>query len=233
MNVISKNKPDNWYDALNDVSKMLEEYGYTYFVDSGTLLGLIRDGDFISWDNDIDIGLIASCQEHKRLVSLIRARGSSILDTKYAIYFKINDVDIGINIYSNKGGAYVTKYWSVKADTLLNKMLVGIALTGAGIVNSRAYSGLAGVVKNSLFKLLGIVMTKHVSDFVLSRLWKTRESHVSADIFEHFIRYSDTRIQTKTPSKYQMYLEEKYGVDWKVPKQDYDYMIDDGTLIGD
>jgi len=233
MNVSSKNKPDNWYSALNDVSEMLEEYGYTYFVDSGTLLGLIRDGDFITWDNDIDIGLIADFQEHKSLVSKIRAKGYSILDTKYAIYFKVNDVDIGINLYSKKGSAYVTKYWSVKADSDLKKILVGIALTGAGMVNSRAYSGLAGVVKNSLFKMLGIVMTKHISNFVLSRLLKIRESNVRADIFEHFIRYSDTRIQTKTPSKYQAYIEEKYGFDWKEPKQDYDYMRDDGTLISD
>lgn len=44
---------------LEDVTFVLESYGMTHFLVDGTLLGAIRDGDFIEHDTDIDIGVMA------------------------------------------------------------------------------------------------------------------------------------------------------------------------------
>ena len=38
-------------DILNDI-------GLKYWLDAGTLLGIIRDGDLIPWDYDADIGIL-------------------------------------------------------------------------------------------------------------------------------------------------------------------------------
>ena len=38
-------------------------------------------------------------------------------------------------------------------------------------------------------------------------------------------------IIVKVPNKPERYLAYRYGENWKVPKQDYDYMIDDKSII--
>lgn len=46
--------------ALNnliDISRILEKYKVKYWLTDGTLLGLYREGDFISHDKDTDIGI--------------------------------------------------------------------------------------------------------------------------------------------------------------------------------
>ncbi|RLF45878.1 MAG: hypothetical protein DRN09_01115, partial [Thermoplasmata archaeon] len=43
-------------EALRQVKEILDKYGVEYWLDSGTLLGAVRDGKFIPWDGDIDLG---------------------------------------------------------------------------------------------------------------------------------------------------------------------------------
>lgn len=42
-------------DLLCEVDRICKKYGLQYFADSGTLIGAIRDGGYIPWDDDIDI----------------------------------------------------------------------------------------------------------------------------------------------------------------------------------
>lgn len=44
-------------EILEAVDSVCREYGITYFLDSGTVLGARRHGGFIPWDDDIDLGM--------------------------------------------------------------------------------------------------------------------------------------------------------------------------------
>lgn len=46
--------------ALGDLNREFDELGVRSFLMSGTLLGFIRDSQFISWDKDIDLGILTS-----------------------------------------------------------------------------------------------------------------------------------------------------------------------------
>ena len=46
---------NNMYDLLKEVDKLFIEYEIKYFIHYGTLLGQVRHGGFIPWDNDVDI----------------------------------------------------------------------------------------------------------------------------------------------------------------------------------
>lgn len=46
-------------NALKNIIPVLQKFcGGTFWLEFGTLLGLIRDGQFIEWDGDIDIGIL-------------------------------------------------------------------------------------------------------------------------------------------------------------------------------
>lgn len=49
---------DEGLDLIKSVENTLKNSNYIYFADYGTLLGIIRDHAFISWDNDVDYGLL-------------------------------------------------------------------------------------------------------------------------------------------------------------------------------
>lgn len=45
-------------NTIDAIEKALMEYGIVFFADCGTLLGIIRDHDFIPWDSDMDYGIV-------------------------------------------------------------------------------------------------------------------------------------------------------------------------------
>lgn len=44
-------------EVLNDIDALCRKYNIKYFADSGTLIGAVRHGGFIPWDDDLDIGM--------------------------------------------------------------------------------------------------------------------------------------------------------------------------------
>ena len=55
--------------AMNDfaeVNNILLKHDITLWADLGTLLGFIRDGGFIPWESDIDVGCFEKKEDFKK-----------------------------------------------------------------------------------------------------------------------------------------------------------------------
>ena len=54
----SKSKEDQFKQCLQDMKKIMDSNNQEFFLAWGTLLGCYRDNKFISYDGDIDIGIL-------------------------------------------------------------------------------------------------------------------------------------------------------------------------------
>jgi len=74
-----------WARALlGDTIDILNQADIDYHLDYGTLLGVVRGGDLISWDGDLDIGVLATdWPALEATYDAFRERGWRVPHTKY------------------------------------------------------------------------------------------------------------------------------------------------------
>lgn len=65
---LSKKDAKELYDLMDQVDKIFEKHGLTYWAFAGTLLGAVRSQGLIPWDDDLDICIFES--DEKKLLSL-------------------------------------------------------------------------------------------------------------------------------------------------------------------
>lgn len=61
-------------DLLNELQRVCNLYGISYFAAGGTMLGAVRHNGFIPWDDDIDI--IMKRSEYEKFVQIARCDGT-------------------------------------------------------------------------------------------------------------------------------------------------------------
>lgn len=55
-------------ELVDDVHAVLAAHGVPHWLDFGTLLGAVRDGELIPWDTDADFGIFA--RDRERVLAL-------------------------------------------------------------------------------------------------------------------------------------------------------------------
>jgi len=230
---LNGNKAERWDYALGQINECLKNFGDIYFIDCGTLLGLVRQDDYIQWDNDIDIGLICvghGIERHKNLAIKLADLGFHVNFSASGITcIKAPDVEINITFYR-----------------FHNKMYEAYLYT-----NSKNYFSFS-FFKNVIDKKYHLVLG-HSSKFILKRIiiknsWilrvipkllfkfflQTKEHKVNVPA--HFFRiglHSFHGMTVPVPFDSVGYLEYRYGLNWRSPRKEYSYGVDDRTIVKD
>jgi len=80
--VIGTNNADQITDGILKVVDIISDLGHQVFINSGTLLGIVRDKNYIPYDDDVDFGLllhasdpISAAHEWIELKDILQAKG--------------------------------------------------------------------------------------------------------------------------------------------------------------
>ncbi len=76
---------------LEDVTTVLEKHNIRYWIDFGTLLGIVRENRLLPWDDDLDISILADDREKMHNVVM-----PEIKRMNYRTYSRYQIIDDGI-----------------------------------------------------------------------------------------------------------------------------------------
>ena len=100
---------------LKDFIKICEDNDITYFVIGGTLLGAVRHGGFIPWDDDIDVLMFR--EDFEKLNSVM----SEKLDDKYHLFNVLNEETYHYTFARfNLKNTILEEWWAEQVDYTVN-----------------------------------------------------------------------------------------------------------------
>ena len=70
-------------ELLQELDRICRKHGITYFADYGTLLGAVRHGGFIPWDDDIDVVMLRPDYERFRQIAAEEIKAPLFLQNTY------------------------------------------------------------------------------------------------------------------------------------------------------
>lgn len=227
---------------LEDIVQLLDSADIQYWLDSGTLLGMIREGRLLDADRDIDISIRdASVEGLFRLVGEFRERGyRSVVRTVNGMPFelklfpadpKLRAVDIKI---FRIGNGYVwcplpvrsSSYTKAELRQLLSKE--GYRLRTIG---ERLFWMVVRKVGTGASRTVGRILGKRTID-VARAPWSVGMVLWMWRIPLEFVETLDLvpELGMWVPNKAEQYLGLRYG-DWQSPVTGWDFLRDDGSIV--
>lgn len=241
--------------ALRQVKEVLDKHNMEYWLDSGTLLGAVRDGKLIEWEHDIDLGI------WYKDISKIASACNELRDRKFRVNFGEDSIRIYISETNEDFWIDITMYrlnndamrkWFVpthhppKNGVGKRKQRVKLAAQYLmWLLSAPIYFGdpPKSVPLNLHMTLINIshilpfwlrkILTKFVQLVSKKIGWKYVNVEVPRHYFENLSTIKFYGMEFKVPPPVEEYLAYRYGKDWRIPKKDYIYYMDDGAVVKD
>lgn len=211
---------------LQDVVSILDECNLKFWLDSGSLLGIVRESRLLPQDPDIDISLWAG-QEHELSEALARLQrfGYSLTTFshaggRYGIGHKLeprigaaaNWRSVDIKVFQPIGAYACSAYWNGIALDSSNKLALALWRLLRGVAWRLWRHVFPGASPEA-----GVLST-----FVQLHYWV-----VPGHFFDEQIRHETGY---PIPAAYDAYLSARYG-QWRVPQTDWNYERDDPFYV--
>lgn len=223
---------------LKEITSMLNRFDQKWFLDSGSLLGLIREGRFMEHDHDIDIGIVwqrGNTGFESFLTQMLQngfriARfywGNQMYKCKVIPTDRQLDHILDFQFYKLKGDKYVCPQMVFKKDLPLcgkiNKRIIRLKKSDIEFAqNNRTVQYYLKLIYSNLF------IGKEIS-FQNKEKKNVLYDHYMWEIPDKYIRditpYGDFKIFAAVGD----YLAYRYG-EWKIPVRKWNFTSDDNAL---
>jgi phosphorylcholine metabolism protein LicD len=224
------------------VIEILNASNVKWWIDHGTLLGYIRDGGPIEWDRDFDLGTSASVEELIETVFPNIARTfnhayiDSLADALKIQFFNTRGVSWSIDIASYEiTTSEANKYWPNLVHARWHKKALSVAISAMCGRKADKLDKLVVRMISAMIRPISLLLRRFVTTSkrhkILKRLGKKLPYSKNSIDPIYFSRIDSMEIDQKAiniPSPHESYLEARYGETWKVPRKQWNYIIDDG-----
>lgn len=97
---------------IQKMQKILDDTGFVFFFDMGTLLGIVREGRLLKHDMDVDIGVIVDGEEDKSVLKNLLVTAGAQLKYEYVVQ-ELGTIE---QSYLYKGVKFDISYYYREAD---------------------------------------------------------------------------------------------------------------------
>lgn len=220
-------------ENLREVKDVFDKVGITFWLDFGTLLGIIRDGKIIEWDVDVDIGTWYSNKD--KIVSafpLFKEKGFRvILSERYGSMAITKDCDVCVCLF-RRTGDYAWALFPIK-----NTKIQKLSSWCMDVLSLETYitpEENRFIRKTELFLNPLPLKLRH---FMADVIWSVMDRFdciipwvIPKSYFEKLSTIQFYGMEFKVPSDVEKYLEYHYGGDWKTPDKNWVWLRDDGAV---
>ncbi len=230
------------HPLLPEVIKAFDYQSVPFWLDQGTLLGLVRDGRLIEDDHDLDLGVWEDDYKNNRAQILAKLKREGIWVEAYkphqlSITSLGEDVPmINIAFYKRISGLAVKKMY-YPGPSRLENLAVKAALFGAHAASGRLDKKLpGGGIYRALLLLAKVIPAPawRALSHLSGRSQYYFKPYVTMAVPEHFfLKLGDISIDgvnLPVPANPEAYLALKYGPDWHKPRKEWVFWEDDGAI---
>ena len=230
---------------LLEVLDILKGCSFRYWISQGTLLGLVREGRILPWDNDIDVSVWAHEVSQQEIIDIFKPYGFEI---EYipgdvgCIHFagRSKHVDVGFYKVDSDSSTAAIK-WVTPGGTALKKLLQFLVsvlnhdfqyrdIKGKGIGFKKIFYVILRPLVSiapDYFQKVHDRLVERYGNFLFNYLGYSYpvsmlENIGTLDMFERSI---------PVPQDYEKFLQLTYGEDWRVPKQNYIWHEEANNLV--
>lgn len=195
-----------------------------YWICHGTLLGVVRDNRLIPWDNDVDIAFFEKKIDKNFILNLFLEAGFKKKDK----FFKNDGLitlkreggkEVDFNFYNlNDDNQNVYVNWYIPKNNFMKLIHV--------LSMSDRYNGkFKSIIKKFSFSknIFKIIMSLFVRYNLFYR--KAGYQHPYSLIHE-IVEKNFYNLPIKIPKNYKTYLDFIYGVNWKTPQKNFNWLKD-------
>jgi len=214
--------------AFKDLQKFknfCDKHKIKFWLDWGTLLGAVRSGEFIPWEQDIDLGFykqdLTKVVKHKKTLEKLGFRLYKKPEG-YALIHKGLTSKIDLGTYNIKNGfAYQTCDDYNRIGEFCDALQFILSLEDPEfkyetILSINTLSLLVKVTKYLPLRKTLLNMTKSIKQNVgIKKIVTIRNESKYFDSFDTVMFYGQ---KFRVPNNTQKYLESIYGRSWETPK---------------
>lgn len=229
---------------LADILLCTNKCTLNLWLECGTLLGMIRDSDYIPWEDDLDFGAFKNLVVQEQQVEIsatLRGKGYEvkIYDSYWHIAVPNSICHADINFYSieNHSLAIVplTGPGSSIAAKIVDSLRRIVMQKPLGVDNkSKRLRDIIKALLQNMCSIIPMGVTNVIGDFLenlLVALSVDISWRVPVRYLKEFKSIKFRGYDVDVPASSEEYLAYRYGEDWETPRKEYNTWKEDGTIV--